>query len=134
MRAAQLLLEHDAPQAGGQGALHDATDAELLLIAKGGMPRIEGPRAPRAAAVPSRPRADRPALSADGEKGTQKRTREKQPAGGPKEDPPIPIAPGGPKTDPWNIKTPPPPKKDSVIDSENNVNNTPDIREPNPWE
>lgn len=52
--AAKLLLEHDARREAGPGSAHDATDDELLRIARGGSsPPLMGPAESRAAAVPS---------------------------------------------------------------------------------
>jgi hypothetical protein len=126
VRAAQLMLEHDSARPGANGALHDATDQELLRIARGNAPRgdsppLMGPAGNSAVAVPSdarkEPRATPTAPTAGG-------VELAEPAGpdalgrtpgvflrrGPKEDPPPkaptprPVSQRGPKTDPQKAK------------------------------
>lgn len=126
LRAAQLLLEHDAPAAGGQASLHDATDAELLVMAKGGMPRSEGPAGNSDAAVPSASTEDRPPtpMRAGPAKGTQR-------------GPVIGMTPGGPKEDPWAKKPRAAPKMESTVDPQIKLDNTPPTpgaTGPMPWE
>ena len=137
LRAAELLLRPDTLAAtGGSRDATDATDAELLDLARGVGGPERGPAVPATESVPSHapnpalpipkpatpipnPVAPAPLLDAGsvtlmGGQADVYAIRESQ-TGGPKEDPPIEIAPGGPKEDPPIEKPAGGPKKDPPI-------------------
>ena len=133
VRAAQLLLEHDAPGARQADALA-LSDDELLRIARGVHPRERGPAVPADDSVPSdaptvhpeftRPRAlGEPPMVLGGSLPNIALPR------GPKEDPRNGIGPG---RSIWG----PIAKKDPPVASQIEIDNTPPTpeREPEPWE
>lgn len=131
VRAAQLLLEHEATGRKGAGALHDATDAELLAIARGaragegGTPPERGPTGLRTGAVPSSSTEEAPGNSqgAEPEKDALGRV-------------PAAFLVRGPKKEPPNSPTPPPnsqmgPKKELLFAGGPEIG---DARDLEPWE
>jgi hypothetical protein len=131
VRAAQLLLEHDAPGARQADALA-LSDDELLRIARGVHPRERGPAVPADDSVPSDAPTENPespyAVRLPG--GAPKRTRDPRTVlGGPKEDP---QNGNGPGRSIWG----PIAKKDPPVASQIEIDNTPPTpeREPEPWE
>jgi hypothetical protein len=99
IKAAEAIVRAESATPTADGALHDLSDVELLARARGdqegGIPPGEGPKAPRAGAVPSSVQGERPTrqpLLAD---SVPRETSTPLLARGPKEDPPakgVPIS------------------------------------------
>lgn len=114
VRAAQLMLEAESAERAGPGALHDASDDELLRIARGqgGSPPQMGPRDSDASPVPSHAREvahdDPRAIFAPANLSADRDPRPANPMmqRGPKKDPSPTAPPGGPAEGPK--KDPPP--------------------------
>lgn len=124
VRAAKLLLDHEAQRtAQGAAGVLDATDAELLAIARGDSPPLMGPAVPATCAVPSaagevpRGTSNAPSAPDEGADGEQEKAPLADALGrvpaaflsrGPKTDPPIsstpaPVSGEGPKMNPANL-------------------------------
>lgn len=133
VRAAEALLRAEADALGQEADLLEATDAELLALARGetgGTHPLMGPVTPPAAAVPSHavqvPSAGPATREADVPRGTNPFLQR-----GPKEDPAKGLPRGapsgeGPKTDPAKGNMPPPISLQFDPSSENG-------QDPDPW-